>query len=184
MKTTLPCPTLGGPNFDGITELTGGEILDRINKIGADGRQRYFDRRNMKADEGDLFRQVPGVLRRLLLKELSFQPRSGCKSLSHPPTRGRVYLRKSLRVVGDGEKVDFLRARRAEGAMSPAKTNELVSSWTRFRISACLFPPDPPSCPSCQNFPAFPNPVNSVIPSKIQPPPTPTLILSKFLSLG
>ena len=88
--------------------------MDRINKIyrsGAEGRQGDFDRRNMKADEGDLFGQVTRVLSRLFLKERSFQPRSGCKTLSHPPTRGRVYLRKSLRVGVSGEKVDFLQGR-------------------------------------------------------------------------
>jgi hypothetical protein len=32
-----------------------GEILDRINKIYRIGRQGKFDRRNMKADEGEFF---------------------------------------------------------------------------------------------------------------------------------
>ena len=85
-----------------MTGLTGLE---------ADGREGDFDRRDMKADEGELFRQVPRVLRRLFLKELSFQPRLGCKSLSPTPTHGRVYLRNSLRVVGSGEKVDFFQGR-------------------------------------------------------------------------
>ena len=114
MKTNLPCTTFGELNFDGITELTEGgqkEFLDRINKInriGAEGRQGDFDRRNMRADEGDLFRQVP---RRLFLKELCFQPRSGCKTLSYTPAHGRVCLRNPLQVGGGGEKVDFLQGR-------------------------------------------------------------------------
>ena len=91
-------------NFDGITELTEG-IFDRINKINrirAEGRQGEFDRRNMRPDEGELFRLVPkGYLQN------SSRPRLGCKSLSHPTTHGRVYLRKLLRAVGGGEKVDF-----------------------------------------------------------------------------
>jgi len=78
-----------------LTELTEGGV---------------FDTRDMKADEGELFREVTGVLRRLFLKELSFQPRLGCKSLSHTPAHGRVYLRKSLRVGVRGEKVDFFEA--------------------------------------------------------------------------
>ena len=114
VKTTLPCTARGQLNFDGITELTEGEkkeILDRINKInriGADGRQGDFDRTNLRADEGDLFCQVP---RRHFLKELSFQLRSGCKTLSPTPAHGRVYLRNSLRVGVSGEKVDFLQGR-------------------------------------------------------------------------
>ena len=123
MKTTLLCTTLGGLKFDGITELTEGKIWDRINKInriGADGRQGKFDRRNMNGDEGELFGQVPRVLRIFFPKKLSFQTRSGCKTLSHPPTDGRVYLRKSLGVGVDSEKVDFFQARCEEGAMSPA----------------------------------------------------------------
>ena len=61
--------------------------------------------------KGDLFCLVPRILRRLFRKELSFQPRSGCKALSHPPVHGRVYLRKSLRVGVSGEKVDFFQGR-------------------------------------------------------------------------
>ena len=96
VKTALPCTARGQLNFDGITELTEG------------GRKGDFDRRNMKADEGDLFCQVPS---RHFLKEQSLQPRSGCKTLSPTPVHGRVYLRKPLRVGGGGEKVDFLQGR-------------------------------------------------------------------------
>ena len=80
--------------------------INKINRIGAEGRQGDFDRRDMRADEGDLFRQIPS---RLFLTELCFQPRSGCKTLSHTPAYGRVYLRKPLRVGGGGEKVDFFK---------------------------------------------------------------------------
>jgi len=64
MKTTLPCATLGELNFDGMTELTEGEGgnfwtgLTRLTGLGLMGGRGVFDRRNMKADEGGLSRQV------------------------------------------------------------------------------------------------------------------------------
>jgi len=100
MKTPLRRQVM---NFDGITELTEGGV---------------FDRRNMKADEGDRFRQGPrGCLPN------SSRPRLGCKSLSPTPTHGGVYLRNSQRVGGDGEKVDFF-SDTARGRTAPA--NQLL----------------------------------------------------------
>jgi len=93
VKITLLYTPLGELNLDGITELTEGEVLDW---------------RDMRANEGDLFRQVPVGFSG---KERSFQLRSGCKSLSPTPTHGRDYLRNPQRVVGDGEKVDFFYGR-------------------------------------------------------------------------
>jgi len=102
VKTTLRCLALGKLNFDRITEGEQKEFLDRINKInmiGTEGTQGNFDRRDMRAGEGKLSREVSGVHCSLFLKELSFQARSGCKSLSPTLIHGGVYLRKPLRVV-------------------------------------------------------------------------------------
>ena len=64
--------------FSGLTE----GIFDRINKINrirADGRQGEFDRRNMRADEGELFRQVPRAAFKIA------QGRVGGANHFHPP---------------------------------------------------------------------------------------------------
>ena len=56
----------------------------------------------MKGDEGNLFR-----FSMLLLKTPSFPLRWSCKTLSHTPAHGRVYLRNPQRVGVEGEKVGF-----------------------------------------------------------------------------
>jgi hypothetical protein len=59
MKTTLPSLTRGHLNFDGITELTeggGGNFWTGLTGLGLTGGRGIFDRRDMKADEGGLFR--------------------------------------------------------------------------------------------------------------------------------
>jgi hypothetical protein len=86
-------------NFDGMTELTERGI---------------FDRRKMKADEGEIF--SASLLSMLFLDARSFQPRSGCKNTSPLSIHGRIYCTKPLQVGVGGAKVDFFQARRTNAA--------------------------------------------------------------------